>query len=480
MIPIFTVQYFHNMWVIVALISLAAAAHQAWSANIFTTASDMFPKKAVSSIIGIGGMAGSVGGIIFQPLVGWILDYFTRIKSATLGYNFIFMICGVPICRVVADASFCPEDDAGAAGLAIAPGHRGSGAGDQGLGFWLEARMASSVLSTRVSNLVVGCFASINWISSSMATWPISKAGWRMQVSAGWKISVTGELVKPTMPISSGTFTFFRARAARQPVDNLSLAVTMASGRSFKCQQGFQSLFRFAYDQASIPAIFHERFIEGDVVIREGGFVAGESFLGDRQMLGDGQVGDPAETRLDEVFRGLISALEIVGDDLMRRHFFADPVKEDDGQPFVMELFQVGEVGSFGGQGDQKPVYGAGREVLGIGDFAFEGLVALGDYDVIAFFIGNGFDAVDDLGKEIVGDLADDDADGAATFFFQALCDGVRAIVETFGIFQHQFSGFRADLIAVPEGPGNGRGGEAQGFGNVFYRYGFEFHGIPH
>jgi len=93
--PIFTVQYFHNMWVVVGLISLAAAAHQAWSANIFTTASDMFPKKAVSSIIGIGGMAGSVGGIIFQPLVGGILDYFTRIKSATLGYNFIFMICGV-------------------------------------------------------------------------------------------------------------------------------------------------------------------------------------------------------------------------------------------------------------------------------------------------------------------------------------------------------------------------------------------------
>jgi ACS family hexuronate transporter-like MFS transporter len=94
-LPIFTVQYFHNMWIVVALISLAAAAHQAWSANIFTTASDMFPKKAVSSIIGIGGMAGSVGGIIFQPMVGRILDYFTHIKSVTLGYNFIFMICGL-------------------------------------------------------------------------------------------------------------------------------------------------------------------------------------------------------------------------------------------------------------------------------------------------------------------------------------------------------------------------------------------------
>jgi MFS transporter, ACS family, hexuronate transporter len=93
-VPIITARYFGNMWIIVGLISLAAAAHQAWSANIFTTASDMFPKKAVSSIIGIGGMAGSVGGIIFQPLVGWLLDYFTRLGNKGLGYNLIFLICG--------------------------------------------------------------------------------------------------------------------------------------------------------------------------------------------------------------------------------------------------------------------------------------------------------------------------------------------------------------------------------------------------
>jgi ACS family hexuronate transporter-like MFS transporter len=93
-VPVVTARYFNNMWIIVALISLAAAAHQAWSANIFTTASDMFPKRAVSSIIGIGGMAGSIGGIIFQPLVGWILDYFQRAGNKTLGYNFIFIVCG--------------------------------------------------------------------------------------------------------------------------------------------------------------------------------------------------------------------------------------------------------------------------------------------------------------------------------------------------------------------------------------------------
>jgi ACS family hexuronate transporter-like MFS transporter len=94
-VPIITARYFSNMWAIVALISLAAAAHQAWSANIFTTASDMFPKRAISSVTGIGGMAGSIGGIIFQPLVGWLLDYFTKLGNKTLGYNLIFLICGL-------------------------------------------------------------------------------------------------------------------------------------------------------------------------------------------------------------------------------------------------------------------------------------------------------------------------------------------------------------------------------------------------
>ena len=94
-VPIITARYFDSLWIIVALISLAAAAHQAWSANIFTTASDMFPRKAVSSITGIGGMAGSIGGIIFQPAVGWILDYFTRQGNKTIGYNIIFLICGL-------------------------------------------------------------------------------------------------------------------------------------------------------------------------------------------------------------------------------------------------------------------------------------------------------------------------------------------------------------------------------------------------
>lgn len=92
-VPILSVQYATNIWQAVALISLAAAAHQAWSANIFTTASDMFPKSAVSSVVGIGGMAGSVGGILFPILIGSMLDYYKNLGNIGLGYNILFGIC---------------------------------------------------------------------------------------------------------------------------------------------------------------------------------------------------------------------------------------------------------------------------------------------------------------------------------------------------------------------------------------------------
>ncbi|MEP6846952.1 MAG: MFS transporter, partial [Panacibacter sp.] len=63
-------------------------------ANIFTTASDMFPKRAVSSVVGIGGMAGSIGGILFPLLTGIILDHFKLAGNLNTGYNIIFVICG--------------------------------------------------------------------------------------------------------------------------------------------------------------------------------------------------------------------------------------------------------------------------------------------------------------------------------------------------------------------------------------------------
>lgn len=72
--PIVFVSRVSNLWVAVALIGLAAAAHQGWSANLFTTVSDMFPRRAVGSVVGIGGMAGAMGGATFAVATGYILD----------------------------------------------------------------------------------------------------------------------------------------------------------------------------------------------------------------------------------------------------------------------------------------------------------------------------------------------------------------------------------------------------------------------
>jgi ACS family hexuronate transporter-like MFS transporter len=93
-LPIITARYAESIWVAVLLISIAAAAHQAWSANILTSAADMFPKNSVSSVIGIGSMAGSVGGIFFPMFIGSVLDHYKLLGNITAGYNLIFLICG--------------------------------------------------------------------------------------------------------------------------------------------------------------------------------------------------------------------------------------------------------------------------------------------------------------------------------------------------------------------------------------------------
>jgi ACS family hexuronate transporter-like MFS transporter len=84
-----------NMWLAVLVIGLAAAAHQAWSANIFTTVSDMFPKKATASVTGIGGMFGGLGGILLSALVQKrMFVYFESIGQIQTGYYIMFFICG--------------------------------------------------------------------------------------------------------------------------------------------------------------------------------------------------------------------------------------------------------------------------------------------------------------------------------------------------------------------------------------------------
>lgn len=84
-----------NMWLAVLIIGLAAAAHQAWSANIFTTVSDSFPKKAIASVTGIGGMFGSLGGILLSLLVQKnMFVYYRSIDKIEVAYYIMFFICG--------------------------------------------------------------------------------------------------------------------------------------------------------------------------------------------------------------------------------------------------------------------------------------------------------------------------------------------------------------------------------------------------
>ncbi len=91
-----------TFWLPVIIIGIAAAAHQAWSANIFSTVGDMFPKKAIATITGIGGMAGGIGGFLINKGSGMLFDYtgqnhvvFMGFKDEAAGYFILFSICSV-------------------------------------------------------------------------------------------------------------------------------------------------------------------------------------------------------------------------------------------------------------------------------------------------------------------------------------------------------------------------------------------------
>jgi MFS transporter, ACS family, hexuronate transporter len=84
-IPILFVPVVDGLWSVVGLIGMATAGHQGWSANLFATASDMFPKQAIASVAGIGGMAGAMGGMLIAVTAGWILE-------ATHSYVSLFII----------------------------------------------------------------------------------------------------------------------------------------------------------------------------------------------------------------------------------------------------------------------------------------------------------------------------------------------------------------------------------------------------
>lgn len=84
-----------SFWMPVLLIGVGASAHQAWSANIFTTVVDMFPKKAVGSVVGIGGMAGGIGGVIVTKVGGALFDHYKALGHIETGYTIMFTFCAI-------------------------------------------------------------------------------------------------------------------------------------------------------------------------------------------------------------------------------------------------------------------------------------------------------------------------------------------------------------------------------------------------
>ncbi|GAB4032832.1 MFS transporter [Spirosoma jeollabukense] len=93
--PVMFISQMGSMWPVIAILSLAVAAHQAWSANIFTVAADQFPKQVLSRVVGLGTMAGTLGGAVFPLLVGRILDHYKALDQLSEGYYIIFYIAGL-------------------------------------------------------------------------------------------------------------------------------------------------------------------------------------------------------------------------------------------------------------------------------------------------------------------------------------------------------------------------------------------------
>lgn len=96
-LPVVSAQYVggSSMWLALLIIGLAMSAHQAWSANIYTTVSDMFPKNATATVTGIGGMFGALGGMLIAKLAGKLFDHYKLTAEPKTGYLIMFLICSV-------------------------------------------------------------------------------------------------------------------------------------------------------------------------------------------------------------------------------------------------------------------------------------------------------------------------------------------------------------------------------------------------
>jgi ACS family hexuronate transporter-like MFS transporter len=102
-LPIFLVSSISNMWLSVGLISMATFAHQGYAANIFTLVSDIFPKNAVGSVVGVSGFAGAIGGVLFSAAVGLILEYTGNYYVVFAIASLAYMLCWLALKLLVPD-----------------------------------------------------------------------------------------------------------------------------------------------------------------------------------------------------------------------------------------------------------------------------------------------------------------------------------------------------------------------------------------
>jgi len=93
--PVMAIRFSNDVWISIMIVALAAAAQTIWKGTLLTSVTDQFPKKVVSSVSGIGGLAGAVGGMLAAKGVGMLLDAYKAKGDIASGYNLIFVMCGM-------------------------------------------------------------------------------------------------------------------------------------------------------------------------------------------------------------------------------------------------------------------------------------------------------------------------------------------------------------------------------------------------
>jgi ACS family hexuronate transporter-like MFS transporter len=94
-LPVMTIRFSKDVWVSIMIVAIAAAAQTIWKGVLLTSVTDQFPKKVVSSVSGIGGLGGAVGGMLAAKGVGMVLDAYKAKGDLASGYNLIFVMCGL-------------------------------------------------------------------------------------------------------------------------------------------------------------------------------------------------------------------------------------------------------------------------------------------------------------------------------------------------------------------------------------------------